>query len=484
MPGRDVATEGRVNVASRSATAAIFDLDRTLIPGSAGLVLARHLRQVGLALPVVHPFDGRFQRLSDTWLGPQLARLCAQMAKGWPVDLVAKAAEEAGDELAAALQPFAPQTLTWHRSAGHRLLLATLTPEPLAQPLATRLGLDDVIAPVWAARDGVYTGRVDGRLPWGRQKVMAVRDWARAVGIDLLTSYAYSANFFDGTLLAAVGHPTVVNPSPPLHALARLEGWPARYLDLAAGVTKIGGRELQEWFRWFNRAELVPNARFVFDGVEHVPRAGPVILVFNHRSYFDPVAMSLLIGKTGRSARFLGKREVFDVPVAGRMTRAIGGIRVERASGSEKPFEAAAAALEAGEMVVIAPQGTIPRGPAFFDPELKGRWGAARLAAQTRAPVIPVGLWGTEEVWPRSNRLPRLDGRRPLVTVRVGPEVMLVYDSLDADTRRIMGAIVDLLPPEARQHRTPTEQELARTYPPGYRGEASEEGARRPGTDT
>ena len=47
------------------------------------------------------------------------------------------------------------------------------------------------------------------------------------------------------------------------------------------------------------------------------------------------------------------------------------------------------------------PEGTIPRGPAFFDPELKGRWGAARLAAMTGAPVIPVGMWGTEQVWPR-----------------------------------------------------------------------------------
>src|SRR3546814_1883087 len=40
---------------------------------------------------------------------------------------------------------------------------------------------------------------------------------------------------------------------------------------------------------------------------------------------------------------------------------------------------------------------TIPRGPAFFDPELKGRWGAAKLAAMTKAPVIPVGMWGTEQ---------------------------------------------------------------------------------------
>jgi putative phosphoserine phosphatase/1-acylglycerol-3-phosphate O-acyltransferase len=364
------------------------------------------------------------------------------------------------------------------------VVLATLAPEPLVGPFAGRLGLDDVLAPRWVAHDGTYTGELDGRVPWGREKVLAVCRWARAEGVDLGLSYAYSANFFDGTLLDSVGHPFVVNPDPPLAALARIEGWPMRSLDVAPGVVKVASRELQAWFRPLNRAELVPNARFVFDSVERIPSSGAVILVFNHRSYFDPVAMNLLIARAGRSARFLGKKDLFDVPITGRVARALGGIRVDRASGSDEPLEAAAAALKAGEMVVIAPQGTIPRGPAFFDPDLKGRWGAARLAALTRAPVVPVGLWGTELVWPRSRRLPYLDGRRPLVTLTVGPPVALSYDSPDADTTRIMSAIADLLPPEARQRRNPTDEELARTYPPGYRGNTSGEATRRPGTDT
>jgi putative phosphoserine phosphatase/1-acylglycerol-3-phosphate O-acyltransferase len=132
----------------------------------------------------------------------------------------------------------------------------------------------------------------------------------------------------------------------------------------------------------------------------------------------------------------------------------------------------------------MAPQGTIPRGPAFFDPELKGRWGAARLAAMTGAPVIPVGLWGTEVVWPRNSRLPRIGVDRPLIQVKVGPPVALDRLDPDEDTRAIMAAIVDLLPPEAREHHTPTAEELARTYPPGYRGDAAKEAERRPGIDT
>ena len=105
--------------------------------------------------------------------------------------------------------------------------------------------------------------------------------------------------------------------------------------------------------------------------------------------------------------------------------------------------------------MAIMPQGTIPRGRAFFDPVLHGRWGAARLAAMTGAPVIPVGLWGTERVWPRSAKVPNLTNvlRPPRVLVRVGAAVDLGLEDPVADTEAIMAAIVDLLPPDARVER-------------------------------
>jgi putative phosphoserine phosphatase/1-acylglycerol-3-phosphate O-acyltransferase len=207
--------------------------------------------------------------------------------------------------------------------------------------------------------------------------------------------------------------------------------------------------------------------------------------VINHRSYFDGTVVSMALARADRPFRFLGKKEVFDAPVLGLFTRLMGGIRVERGTGSDEPLDKAIAALRAGEAIWLAPEGTIPRGPAFFDPVLKGRWGAARLAHATHAPVIPMGVWGTEKVWPRNSRVPRFDPRsRPLITVRVGPPVELVYDDVDADTKRIMRAISDLLPPESRERRDPTPEELAATYPAGYRGDPSKEAERRPGTDT
>jgi putative phosphoserine phosphatase/1-acylglycerol-3-phosphate O-acyltransferase len=61
--------------------------------------------------------------------------------------------------------------------------------------------------------------------------------------------------------------------------------------------------------------------------------------------------------------------------------------------------------------------------------------------------------------------------------------VDLTYDDPDTDTKRIMAAITDLLPPEAHERRTPTEAELRRTYPAGYRGDPDRETERRPGRD-
>src|SRR4029077_11804210 len=159
--------------------------------------------------------------------------------------------------------------------------------------------------------------------------------------------------------------------------------------------------------------------------------------------------------------RFLGKKEVFDAPVIGPLATAMGGIRVDRGTGSDEPLQAAADALGGGEVVAIMPQGTIPRGPAFFDPVLKGRWGAARLAHTTRVPVIPVGLWGTEKVWPRSARLPNMLNvtNPPTIRVRVGPAVELKYKNIDKDTERIMEAIMALLPAEARENHERTAHE-------------------------
>lgn len=471
--------------------AAFFDLDRTLLRGASGPVIAAALKEAGVTNRRV-PGEQLVYRLYDLFgenrPSMEVTRRAVRFASGWLRSQVQEAGEIAAEELAATIQPFARPIIEEHRAAGRPLVLATTTPYDLVRPLADALGFDDLVATRYGEDDGRYDGTLDGEFVWGPGKLRAIEEWAAEHAVALAESWAYSDSYYDLPMLGAVKHPVVVNPDPRMLMVAVLRRWPVVHLDVPAGVPKLPviGIEPQRAVLALARPELVPYARFDITGVENIPAEGPAIVVGNHRSYFDPMALGMALAKRGRPVRFLGKKEVFDAPVVGPLARAMGGIRVERGSGSDEPLAAAAAALEMGEIVALMPQGTIPRGPAFYDPTLRGRWGAARLAALTGAPVIPVGLWGTERVWPRSSRLPNMVNllHPPTITVTVGTPVKgLTGRSPDADTKRIMTAITKLLPAEARKRRTPTDEELARTYPPGWKNDPDDEGDRRPGTD-
>lgn len=474
--------------------AAVFDLDRTLLAGGSGPIIGEALRRVGLLSDRTRGLESvafrLFDVLGETYPSMLITRQGAKAASGWSVELVEQAAQLAADPLRRAVLPYAHQLFDEHREAGRPLVMATTTPRTLIEPLAAALGFDHVIATRYGVRDGHFDGTIDGEFVWGKGKARSVAEWAGAHRIDLDASYAYSDSYYDVPLLSMVGHPRAVNPDPRMLAMATLRRWPVVHLDVPDGVPKLVGLEPQKVLFQLARPQFMPWVRFHTAGVERLPRNGAAILVANHRSYFDPLAIGYLLAKRGRPVRFLGKREVFDAPVVGDAVKALGGIPVDRGTGSDAPLRAAEAALAAGELVALMPEGTIPRGAAFFDPELKGRYGAARLAAASGVPVIPIGMWGTERVWPRSSKVPDVTNvlHPPTVTITVGEPVGGLTGDLEGDTSRIMQAIRALLPAEARVRREPTPDELARTYPGGkvpddLNDAAEHESGRRPGTD-
>lgn len=426
-----------------------------------------------------------FDAIGETIPSMVATRQMARAASGWDRSLVQEAGRLAAERLVDEVPGFAKALIAKHHAEGRKVVMATTSPYDLVKPLADALGVDDVLATRYGEAGGRYDGTVDGFFVWGPGKLAAVREWSKRHGVDVAQSFAYSDSIYDVPLLSAVKFPTAINPDPRLRILAAIRRWPTQHFDVPLGVPKFGGLEPQRLIQMLARPELFPWVRFDIDGVDHIPATGPAIIVGNHRSYFDPLAIGMVMARSGRPVRFLGKKEVFDAPVVGQITSALGGIRVERGSGSDEPLAAAAEALAAGEVVALMPQGTIPRGYDFFEPELKGRWGAAKLAAQTRAPVIPIGLWGTEKVWPRNARTPNVlaIGHPPTVRARVGEPVELRYRSHDADTKRIMDALVDLLPAEARERREPTPDELARSLPASYKGDPNAKDHQRPGRD-
>ena len=129
---------------------------------------------------------------------------------------------------------------------------------------------------------------------------------------------------------------------------------------------------------------------------ERFPARGPVLLVANHVSILDPLACARLVFDHGRMPHFLAKESVFK-GLAGTILRAAGQIPVARDSADAVGALAAAqAALAAGNVVVIYPEGTVTRDPDWWP--MQARTGAARLALTTDAVVLPVAQWGAQRL--------------------------------------------------------------------------------------
>ncbi|MDH3679124.1 MAG: HAD-IB family hydrolase [Acidimicrobiia bacterium] len=453
--------------------AAVFDLDRTLLLGSSGPVISAALRERGVLrrgqTGVERFVFGLFDTVGETLPSMLIGRQGARAARGWCQEQVREVGRAVAPELAERIEPYARQAIERHQSAGLKVVLATTTPYDLIEPLATLLDLDDVLATRYRVDDtGRYDGTIDGEYVWSRGKARSVVHWARANLVDLADSYAYSDSFFDLPLLSRVGHPVAVNPDYRLLLYARARNWPIVWFNAPPGVPKPIGIEPQRLLAPLARPELLPWVRIDLEGLDRLNDSGGCLLAANHRSYLDPLLLAYTAARIGRPIRFLAKKEVTEAPLVGPITTALGAIRVDRGSGSDEPLVQARAALQAGEMVAVFPQGTIPGGHDFFDPVLRGRPGAVALARDTGLPLIPVGIWGSEVAWPRNSRLPYVLNLAdpPTVQVRIGQPYRPATTDLDVATDELMDRIVDLLPPVAHRPHEPTEAELARTHPP------------------
>jgi 1-acyl-sn-glycerol-3-phosphate acyltransferase len=198
-------------------------------------------------------------------------------------------------------------------------------------------------------------------------------------------------------------------------------------------------------------------------GGDNIPSRGGCVLAVNHVSEFDPVPFGHFVYDHGRLPRFLGKAEVFAVPVVGTILRSAGQIPVFRKSANaSRAFSAAVDAVQRGEAVVVYPEGTISRDPGLWP--MVGKSGAARIALTTGRPVIPCAQWGPQEVLAPYARRPHLFPRKTM-HIRAGAPVELgdlvpggiTNDSLQVATARIMAAITALLE-EIRRETAPTDR--------------------------
>jgi 1-acyl-sn-glycerol-3-phosphate acyltransferase len=204
-------------------------------------------------------------------------------------------------------------------------------------------------------------------------------------------------------------------------------------------IVTFGGRI---WARAMSRISIE-------GAVDEIPRDGPLIIAANHASNLDaPVLGAWLIPKLGRRIHWLGKRELFAWPIVGWVA-ANGGVHpVDRGSADVEAFRLASRILEGGHVLFVFPEGT--RSPAGALQE--ARDGLALLALRSGAPIVPIGIGGSNRVWPKGQRLPHPGGH---VVIRVG-RPFRPADELPAGTDRkaakglttrlIMERIAELLP--------------------------------------
>ncbi|HEV8296625.1 MAG TPA: lysophospholipid acyltransferase family protein [Acidimicrobiales bacterium] len=170
---------------------------------------------------------------------------------------------------------------------------------------------------------------------------------------------------------------------------------------------------------WVVKAVLTPLLRLLYrvrvEGAERVPRAGAVIVAPNHRSFLDSIFIPLVIP---RRVTFVAKADYFDSWKTKWFFNALGQIPIRREGGSasERALASAMDVLREGGVFGIYPEGTRTRDGRLH----KGHTGVARLALRSGAPIIPVGLIGTDEIQPVDRKLPLFF---KTVTIRFGQPI-------------------------------------------------------------
>jgi 1-acyl-sn-glycerol-3-phosphate acyltransferase len=185
-----------------------------------------------------------------------------------------------------------------------------------------------------------------------------------------------------------------------------------------------GGLPLEPWYD-VARLVAIPPVKFWFnwrfEDLDRIPRTGPAIIAANHISYLDPFANGYAVMKAGRRPRFLAKDDLFKIPVVGTVIRGAHQIPVDRGSGGSAPLVSAGKALEAGEVVVIYPEGTVTKDPDSLP--MQGKTGTTRLSLMSGVPITPMASWGGQTVWQKSGRGSLKFGRP--IWVKAGPPIDL-----------------------------------------------------------
>ncbi|WP_088284536.1 HAD family phosphatase [Kineosporia sp. A_224] len=225
---------------SAPRSAAFFDLDKTVIARSSTFAFSRPFYAGGLITrtAVLRGAYAHFLFLAGGADHDQMERMrqyLSRMVTGWDVRTVRSIVAETLAEL---IEPVvyreATALIAEHKAAGRDVVIVSSSGAEVVEPIGAMIGADRVVATRMVVEDGRYTGEIEF-YAYGENKALEVRRLAEEEGYDLSQSYAYSDSVTDVPMLAAVGHPTAVNPDRGLRREAVARGWPV--VDFTEPVT-------------------------------------------------------------------------------------------------------------------------------------------------------------------------------------------------------------------------------------------------------
>lgn len=212
------------------------------------------------------------------------------------------------------------------------------------------------------------------------------------------------------------------------------------------GTIIPGAPRLRALYTWLGTQLLNLSLKIKLTGLENVPPNGPLLVVINHLTFSDPLVVMACLPRTLIP---MAKAEIFESWLTGWLMKSGGGIPVHRGEADMTAVKLALRVLKQGGAVLMAPEGT--RSPTGQLQPAKD--GATLLALRSNAPILPVGVSGSEQ-WPHY----WLRLRRPPVAVSIGPPFWLQPAS-KRPSREEMAALTTALM-----------YQLAAQLPPAYRG--------------
>jgi 1-acyl-sn-glycerol-3-phosphate acyltransferase len=185
--------------------------------------------------------------------------------------------------------------------------------------------------------------------------------------------------------------------------------------------------------------------RYRVSGRENVSATGPLLIVANHLSWYDPLLLGVILP---RRVWFFTKVEIFRWPIVGAACRGTGQIPVHRGTSDRAALEKGLQYLREGKAVMVFPEGTVARQEQM----IAAHTGAAMLALRSGATVLPIAHTGTRRVLRslRKGWFPRVNIQIGAPFVPVVPEGVARKLELKAVTQQIMEHIAEMIPPEQR----------------------------------